>query len=133
MLQMAAYFTHCNLQPVHQILTLRTAVNLFFKVWTSLLTTLFCSFVYLYVFVYCMFIYAFFHSCFPFFVCSLLAVCMGCTWSLFFFSMVALYLIEWKQCIICSYLLDKHVVINYYSFFIIIITILLMLLLLLLL
>lgn len=31
-LQMAAYFTHCNLQPVHQILTLRTAVNLFFKV-----------------------------------------------------------------------------------------------------
>ena len=29
---MAAYFTHCNLQPVHQILTLRTALNLFFKV-----------------------------------------------------------------------------------------------------
>ncbi|KAK2573204.1 Coatomer subunit alpha [Acropora cervicornis] len=29
--EMAAYFTHCNLQPVHQILTLRTAVNLFFK------------------------------------------------------------------------------------------------------
>ena len=28
---MAAYFTHCNLQPVHLILTLRTAVNLFFK------------------------------------------------------------------------------------------------------
>ena len=28
---MAAYFTHCNLQPVHQILTLRTALNLFFK------------------------------------------------------------------------------------------------------
>ena len=77
-----------------------------------------------------MFIYAFFHSCFPFFVCSLLAVYMGCTT---FFSMVALYLIELKQCIICSYLLDKHVVINYYSFFIIIITILLMLLLLLLL
>jgi coatomer protein complex subunit alpha (xenin) len=30
--EMAAYFTHCNLQPVHQILTLRTACNLFFKV-----------------------------------------------------------------------------------------------------
>ncbi|KAF6212403.1 hypothetical protein GE061_012925 [Apolygus lucorum] len=29
--EMAAYFTHCNLQPVHQILTLRTAINLFFK------------------------------------------------------------------------------------------------------
>ena len=29
--EMAAYFTHCNLQPVHQILTLRTAVNMFFK------------------------------------------------------------------------------------------------------
>ena len=29
--EMAAYFTHCNLQPVHQILTLRTACNLFFK------------------------------------------------------------------------------------------------------
>lgn len=29
--EMAAYFTHCNLQPVHQILTLRTALNLFFK------------------------------------------------------------------------------------------------------
>ncbi|KAJ7321508.1 hypothetical protein OS493_034563 [Desmophyllum pertusum] len=29
--EMAAYFTDCNLQPVHQILTLRTAVNLFFK------------------------------------------------------------------------------------------------------
>ncbi|EDO39748.1 predicted protein [Nematostella vectensis] len=29
--EMAAYFTHCNLQPIHQILTLRTAVNLFFK------------------------------------------------------------------------------------------------------
>ena len=28
---MAAYFTHCNLQPVHQVLTLRTALNLFFK------------------------------------------------------------------------------------------------------
>ena len=128
---MAAYFTHCNLQPVHQILTLRTAVNLFFKVWTSLLTTLFCLFVYLYVFVYCMFIYAFFHSCFPFFVCFLLAVYMGCTCSLFFFSMVALYLMELKQCIICSYLLDKYVIINYYFFFIIIIKILLLLLLLL--
>ncbi|KAL8592535.1 hypothetical protein ACOMHN_030220 [Nucella lapillus] len=29
--EMAAYFTHCNLQPVHMILTLRTALNLFFK------------------------------------------------------------------------------------------------------
>lgn len=29
--EMAAYFTHCNLQPVHQILTLRIAVNMFFK------------------------------------------------------------------------------------------------------
>ncbi|XP_021917711.1 coatomer subunit alpha isoform X1 [Zootermopsis nevadensis] len=29
--EMAAYFTHCNLQPVHQILTLRTAMNLFYK------------------------------------------------------------------------------------------------------
>ncbi|PSN39046.1 Coatomer subunit alpha [Blattella germanica] len=29
--EMAAYFTHCCLQPVHQILTLRTALNLFFK------------------------------------------------------------------------------------------------------
>lgn len=29
--EMAAYFTHCSLQPVHQILTLRTALNLFFK------------------------------------------------------------------------------------------------------
>ncbi|VDM97379.1 unnamed protein product [Thelazia callipaeda] len=29
--EMAAYFTHCQLQPTHQILTLRTAVNLFFK------------------------------------------------------------------------------------------------------
>lgn len=29
--EMAAYFTHCNLQPIHQILTLRTACNLFFK------------------------------------------------------------------------------------------------------
>ncbi|XP_049801148.1 coatomer subunit alpha [Schistocerca nitens] len=29
--EMAAYFTHCNLQPVHQILTLRTALNLFFR------------------------------------------------------------------------------------------------------
>merc|ERR1711874_775798 len=28
---MAAYFTHCNLQPVHQVLTLRTALNLAFK------------------------------------------------------------------------------------------------------
>lgn len=30
--EMAAYFTHCNLQPVHLILTLRTALNLFFKI-----------------------------------------------------------------------------------------------------
>ena len=30
--EMAAYFTHCKLQPQHQILTLRTAVNLFFKI-----------------------------------------------------------------------------------------------------
>ena len=30
--QMAAYFTHCDLQPVHLILTLRTALNLFYKV-----------------------------------------------------------------------------------------------------
>ena len=94
------------------------------------------SFVYLFIYMFlsivCLFM-PFFHSCFPFFVCSLLAVYMGCTCSLFFFSVVALYLIELKQCIICSYLLDKHVVINYYSFFIIIITILLMLLLLLLL
>lgn len=29
--EMAAYFTHCKLQPVHLILTLRTALNLSFK------------------------------------------------------------------------------------------------------
>lgn len=29
--ELAAYFTHCNLQAVHQILTLRTALNMFFK------------------------------------------------------------------------------------------------------
>ncbi|XP_055945211.1 coatomer subunit alpha-like [Argiope bruennichi] len=29
--EMAAYFTHCKLESIHQILTLRTAVNLFFK------------------------------------------------------------------------------------------------------
>ncbi|KAK2187376.1 hypothetical protein NP493_168g04047 [Ridgeia piscesae] len=29
--EMAAYLTHCNLQPIHLILTLRTALNLFFK------------------------------------------------------------------------------------------------------
>uniref|UniRef100_UPI00398F0CAA coatomer subunit alpha n=1 Tax=Pristiophorus japonicus TaxID=55135 RepID=UPI00398F0CAA len=29
--EMAAYFTHCSLQPVHMILVLRTAVNLLFK------------------------------------------------------------------------------------------------------
>lgn len=32
LLQMAAYFTHCDLQPIHLILTLRTALNLFYKV-----------------------------------------------------------------------------------------------------
>lgn len=30
--EMAAYFTHCNLQPQHLILTLKTAQTLFFKV-----------------------------------------------------------------------------------------------------
>lgn len=29
--EMAAYFTHTNLQPVHMVLVLRTALNLFFK------------------------------------------------------------------------------------------------------
>ncbi|XP_075212404.1 coatomer subunit alpha [Lycorma delicatula] len=29
--ELAAYFTHCELQPVHKILTLRTSINLFFK------------------------------------------------------------------------------------------------------
>ncbi len=29
--ELAAYFTHCNLQPVHLMLTLRTAQNVFFK------------------------------------------------------------------------------------------------------
>ena len=29
--ELAAYFTHCNLQPVHLMLTLRTAMNLAFK------------------------------------------------------------------------------------------------------
>lgn len=29
--ELAAYFTHCNLQPKHQILTLRAALNMFFK------------------------------------------------------------------------------------------------------
>lgn len=29
--EMAAYFTHCDLQPVHKILTLRTAANLAYK------------------------------------------------------------------------------------------------------
>lgn len=29
--EVAAYFTHCSLLPVHQILTLRTALNLFYK------------------------------------------------------------------------------------------------------
>lgn len=33
--EMAAYFTHCKLQPIHQILTLRTALNMFFKLKTS--------------------------------------------------------------------------------------------------
>lgn len=30
-LEMAAYFTHCELQAIHKILTLRTAANLSFK------------------------------------------------------------------------------------------------------
>ena len=30
--ELAAYFTHCNLQPMHLMLTLRTAVSLFYKV-----------------------------------------------------------------------------------------------------
>lgn len=29
--ELSAYFTHCELQPIHEILTLRSAVNLFFK------------------------------------------------------------------------------------------------------
>lgn len=29
--ELSAYFTHCNLQPIHQILTLRTSLNMFFK------------------------------------------------------------------------------------------------------
>lgn len=29
--ELAAYFTHCDLQPIHQVLTLRTAVNLFYR------------------------------------------------------------------------------------------------------
>lgn len=29
--ELAAYFAHCNLQPIHRILTLRTAINLLFK------------------------------------------------------------------------------------------------------
>jgi coatomer protein complex subunit alpha (xenin) len=29
--ELAAYFSHCSLQPIHKILTLRTALNLFFK------------------------------------------------------------------------------------------------------
>jgi len=29
--EMAAYFTHCPLQPMHRVLTLRTASNLFWK------------------------------------------------------------------------------------------------------
>nr|XP_054760638.1 coatomer subunit alpha-like [Lytechinus pictus] len=29
--ELSAYFSHCNLQPIHQILTLRTAINLWFK------------------------------------------------------------------------------------------------------
>ena len=33
--QMAAYFTHCDLQPVHLMLTLRTALNLFYKVFMT--------------------------------------------------------------------------------------------------
>ncbi|XP_047126355.1 coatomer subunit alpha isoform X1 [Hydra vulgaris] len=30
--EMAAYFTHCSLQPIHLVLTLRTALNLAFKI-----------------------------------------------------------------------------------------------------
>ena len=30
-LEMAAYFTNCEIQPIHKILTLRTAANLSFK------------------------------------------------------------------------------------------------------
>jgi coatomer protein complex subunit alpha (xenin) len=30
--EMAAYFTHCDLQSVHSLLTLRTALNLFYKI-----------------------------------------------------------------------------------------------------
>ena len=94
------------------------------------------SFVYLFIYMFlsivCLFM-LFFIAVFLF----LFAPYLQCIWDVHvafsFFSMVALYLIELKQCIICSYLLDKHVVINYYSFFIIIITILLLLSLLLLL
>ena len=54
---MAAYFTHCDLQPVHLVLTLRTALNLFYKAsthdgsghichWTTLSSTCVCSHLY---------------------------------------------------------------------------------------
>ena len=49
--EMAAYFTHCNLQPVHQILTLRTACNLFFKLKNfkaSFVTLLCCCIAFMY-------------------------------------------------------------------------------------
>ena len=29
--ELAAYFTHCNLQPVHMALSLRSAMSIFFK------------------------------------------------------------------------------------------------------
>ncbi|KAI6238268.1 Coatomer subunit alpha [Aphelenchoides fujianensis] len=40
--EMAAYFTHCDLQPVHKILTLRTAANLAFKNNAKLTCASFC-------------------------------------------------------------------------------------------
>ena len=40
LLKMAAYLTHCDWQPVHLILALRTAVNLFYKVRTEANTVL---------------------------------------------------------------------------------------------
>jgi hypothetical protein len=30
-MELAAYFTHCNLQPVHLALSLRSAMSIFFK------------------------------------------------------------------------------------------------------
>ena len=37
--EMAGYFTHCQLQPVHLILTLRTAMNLSYKLQNFRLAT----------------------------------------------------------------------------------------------